>query len=243
VSVFAIVLGRAGTTVNPIPTPTSISYPALAASYAGTVRNSTAGANGNISFTSIVQTKGNITGNITVGLPLVGSGPFNGTISSGGSVHIVDVTNDGSNVKVTFTGLMDANKNMSGTYSVNDNQGGSWQAAPATAPVVYPVLYPKYSGTFTNDSTGKVGNIGLALTAQNQQTFNGNFTVDTANTGLAGTVGSNNSIQFNIGITDATLTFKGTDNADGSLSGTYIYKATSASAGKDGNGTWKVTPG
>ncbi len=233
ISVFVVLSRQSGPKITPTPTP--VPYPSLSSAYGGTARNMTGSLNANVSLTAIAQQQGNVSGNVTIGLPLLGSGPFQGTVSHSGSVDFVVTSNDGSNVTITLTGSIASSGAISGTYSVNNGQGGTWEVASATAPVVYPILFANYSGTFANNANGQSGTISLANKSQDQQNFTGNFLISGVSYPMTGTVGSDNSIQFSITPNGATIKFVGSVNTDGSLSGTYT-------ATTGGNGTWKVTP-
>ncbi len=233
ISVFVVLSRQSGLTITPTPTP--VPYPSLSSAYGGTTRNMTGSLNANVSLTAIAQQQGNVSGNMTVGLPLLGSGPFQGTVSHSGSVHFVVTSNDGSNVTITLTGSIASSGSISGTYSVSNDQGGTWEVTSAVAPVVYPILFANYSGTFANTANGQSGAISLANKSQDQQNFTGNFLVSGVSYPLTGTVGSDNSIQFTITPNGATIKFVGSVNTDGSLSGTYT-------ATTGGNGTWKLLP-
>lgn len=226
--------GATGVASTPTPTPPPVHYPSVASAYSGTAHNASYNSDANIAMTSVVQDKEKINGDMLVGLPLVGSGPFTGTVSSSGAVRFALTSKDNGSTSITFSGFITAEGSMSGTYTVTSNgQKGTWKATPAADPVVYPTLSHNYSGNYNNAATGKSGSLSLQIVTQNQQNFNG--VADNALT-VNGTVGSDNSIQFTgTDSKGATIKFTGTVNIDGSLSGTYT-----ASVG--GMGTWKVSP-
>ncbi len=216
------------------PTPTLMPYPSLANSYSGLAHNITYNEDANMVMTAVTQDAGRISGTIQFGLPLIGSGTFSGTVSRTKAIQFAIIASDaGGSLTSTFVGLVDKQGVMSGTYSINNGQKGTWKASPATSPVLYPLLFANYSGNFNNTSTGKSGVMTLAIITQNQQHFAGTFDTSIS---VNGTVGSDNSIQFTgADSKGGPIVFTGTVNIDGSLNGTY-----KASSG--GTGTWKVTP-
>ncbi len=188
-----------------------------------------------MAMTAVTQDGSKINGSIQFGLPLLGVGTFNGTVSRTGAIRFAITSSDsGGSPTSTFVGVVDKQGSMSGTYSINDGQKGTWKASPATSPVIYPLLFANYSGNFNNTATGKSGTMTLVIITQNQQNFTGMFDTSIS---VTGTVGTDNSIQFTGADSNGgPVAFSGTVNVDGSLNGTY--KASSGGAG-----TWKVTPG
>jgi hypothetical protein len=219
-------------------TPTPVPYPTLSQSYGGRARNTTDKLDAIVSLTAISQNQGNLSGDMTVGLPLAGSGPFKGTISHAGAINFTVTSNDGSQATIIFTGTLNKDSTMQGTYSINNgqgsnSQGGTFEASPAANPVVYPLLFANYSGSYLNDSTGKSGGMSLNISSQNQETFKGTYT-STGNwtVSTSGSVDDKNNIQFTVTQPNGIVVkFVGTVNTDRSLRGTYT-----ASSGV--NGTW-----
>ena len=108
----------------------SSTYPALVSSYTGTVHNNTVNITSSISLTSVVEdSQGNISGSAFVGRPLVGSGPFTGTISIGRSIQFTVTPNDNAGVStIDFVCVVHADGSMSGTYTVaGTGETGTWQ--------------------------------------------------------------------------------------------------------------------
>ena len=233
--VFALHAANNGTTVStPTPTATPVPYPHVASAYSGSVHNTTFNQNANMIMTSVTQDNGTLNGSIQFGLPLIGSGSFTGTVTKSDAINFVVTSSDDGGVMLTFSGTIEPQGFMSGTYTVNNGQKGTWRATPATAPVLYPLLYQKYAGTYTNNSTHKSGNMTLQIITQNQQNLTGVYDNSLP---FDGTVGSDNSIQFTI--TDAkgiSIKFSGQVTIDGSLSGTI------STAQSGVIGTWKVIP-
>lgn len=236
IAAFALLNHPAPVAVVRPPTATPVPYPAISTAYLGTVRNTTGNLNANFSLSSVSQDKGNLSGDLTVGLPLVGSGLFTGTVTRSGLLHMVATSNDGSNITITYVGSLASDGSASGTYSVSNNQGGSWSMKAKKTPDVYPILYAKYSGTFYNNANSKTGAITLLPKTQDQQNFSGDFQTNGTTIAFTGTVGTDNSLQFSFTSSGTTIKFVGSDNTDGSLGGTFTSTA-------GGNGTWRVTPG
>jgi hypothetical protein len=224
-------------TVPATATATPVPYPMLSQAYSGRARNTTANLNAVVSLTAISQNKSNISGEMTVGLPLAGSGPFQGTITSAGVVNFTVNSNDGSQGTIKFTGTLGKNGTMQGTYSVSNGQGGTLEASPATNPVVYPLLFANYTGTYRITTTGQSGVLSLNISAQNQETFKGTCTSTGVGTvATTGSVDDKNDIQFSITQPNGVVVkFVGNVNANRSLSGTYT-----ASSGYIG--TWSMNP-
>jgi hypothetical protein len=219
---------------SPPPAPTPVPYPAVVGAYSGLAHNITFNQDSEMAMTSVVQDAGKISGSIQFGLPLVGAGTFNGTVSRTNAIQFaITSTSAGGSLTSTFNGIIDKQGSMSGTYVISNGQKGTWKAAPNPAPLVYPLLFTNYSGNFYNNSTAKSGVMTLMIVTQNQKNFTGMF--DSTNS-VIGTVGTDDSIQF-VGTDSkgAPITFNGTVNVDGSLNGTYR-------ASDSVTGTWKVTP-
>jgi hypothetical protein len=123
-----------------MPTPSADAstngYPILQQAYQGTLVNTTDNSNtsANAALSSIVQDQqGDISGNMTIQLPLTGSGPFTGTVSSNGSIQFTVIPTDSSGyAAIMFTGTIHSDGSMSGRYTLpGTNQGGTWQFKPA----------------------------------------------------------------------------------------------------------------
>jgi hypothetical protein len=88
---------------------------------------------GSLILSSVIENQqGNIGGQTTWGSPLVGSGPFIGTVSASNSIHFTSTATDGSGLTIIFTGTVNLqNNSMSGNYTVyNGSSGiqiGTWQ--------------------------------------------------------------------------------------------------------------------
>jgi serine/threonine protein kinase len=129
-----------GPTTGPTPQPTTgptttSSTAQLATFYTGTVIDAIGPTTATMQLTTVSQTGTSIQGNFVVYSPLQGSNPFTGTISSN-SVQFT-VSSYGGHFPLFFTGTVQPNGSISGTYcslqgnTCNDSQGhGTWQVAP-----------------------------------------------------------------------------------------------------------------
>lgn len=130
----AITVTHAATATTPSPTSTPTSPPAqalpvLASAYAGTVHNNNANLVVAMFLSGIVQHQQTIQGNFAVNSPLNGSGPFTGTVASDASIQFTVHSSDpGANAPLHFSGTIQANGNISGSYCSLD---GANQCNPA----------------------------------------------------------------------------------------------------------------
>src|SRR5690348_11652845 len=97
-------------------------------------------------MTSVTQDNGTINGTIQFGLPLIGSGSFTGTVTRNDAINFTVTSSDNGGVTLTFSGTIEPQGFMSGSYTVNNGQKGTWRATPATNPVLYPLLFHNYKG-------------------------------------------------------------------------------------------------
>jgi cell wall-associated NlpC family hydrolase len=108
----------------------SQSIPRLASSYSGTVHNITYNITSNFALSSIVEDQsGNISGQTMVTPPLYGSGPFTGAVSTDNTITFTSTAADQSGVTITFTGTVNSDKSLSGNYTVNNGQIGTWSVS------------------------------------------------------------------------------------------------------------------
>jgi serine/threonine protein kinase len=108
------------TTATVATTAQTATYPHVAGSYNGTIHNTFAAITTSMSL-SINQTtgQGSISGFFTVGPELQGAGPFTGTVDPYGKIQFTVQSNQVSE-PIFFTGIIQSNGSMSGTYcSVN----------------------------------------------------------------------------------------------------------------------------
>jgi hypothetical protein len=103
---------------TPVSTPTT---------YHGSVHNTTYDVMSTISL-SFTKAGSQIQGTFTVDPPLIGSGPFTGTVSTTNIQFVVSPA-DGS-ATLTFTGTFQSDGSISGSYGTSAGQAGTWQVAP-----------------------------------------------------------------------------------------------------------------
>ena len=131
-------------TATSAPQPTATTnpgggYPALSNAYNGRLHNTGSGDNASMSLNPLSQTGGNISGNFQVGPPLLGSGSFNGTISTSGVIQFIVHSNQVFE-RLFFTGNLNNDGSLSGSYcSLNSvgqcdysNGHGTWTVSPVT---------------------------------------------------------------------------------------------------------------
>lgn len=131
-------------TSRPLPTapPTTVpsNYPVLVSSYGGTIHNTLANVSTTMTLTSVRQNGGALSGYLTVGSTLQGSGSFNGNVATNGSIHFL-VQSFANHLPLYFYGTVNKNGSMSGSYcSWQNNQCsyvgggyGTWTVAPTSA--------------------------------------------------------------------------------------------------------------
>jgi hypothetical protein len=117
---------------TPISTPTTQASPttpmSTSTSYHGSVHNTTYDVMSTISL-SFTKTGSQIQGTFTVDPPLIGSGPFTGTVSTT-TIQFVVSPEDGS-ATLTFTGTFQSDGSITGTYVTSGSQAGTWQVVPS----------------------------------------------------------------------------------------------------------------
>jgi uncharacterized protein YvpB len=199
--------------VSPSPTFAKASLPPLASTYQGTVHNTTFDHTATLTLTSLVQNQGAISGNVIIGSGLNGSGPFTGTIMSNRSISFTDVSTDGSNVTIFFTGSLYGDGSLSGTYTIpSTEEEGTWQVIPS--PTVdlqtlaiqpfQPLLAnsnPTFRATIRNNGSAASGNFNIRWIADGKVFDGGHASI------LAGTVDTHDHIWNNITVGKHTLTF------------------------------------
>ncbi len=167
----------------------------------------------------------------------------------GAVVGIFAFTTNQHNQQVAATGTAStqtqvAQNNLNGTATQSAANAAATQAAAnatATAANTFPNVAGNYSGSFTNNANGgKQGALALAL-QQNQQSLTGTCSVDAAPFPIHnGSVTQSGQVAFSITIpatsssSETQVDFVGSQQADGSLSGTF----TSSTGGQ---GTWAAT--
>jgi serine/threonine protein kinase len=124
------------------PTPVPAIYPRVGGTHYGTVHNTNAGVDGNLTL-SLQQNQGNIGGNVTIGSPLQGSGSiYNGFVRTNNYIQFT-VTGYNGNAPLLFSGTVYADGSMGGNYCSIDSTGkcnasvggqGNWSAGPSSSP-------------------------------------------------------------------------------------------------------------
>ena len=99
------------------PTPPSVSsiYPMLTGMYNGTIYDLSVEVSTSMSLSGIRQSQGNISGYLTLGPKLQGSGPFSGTINTTKELKFV-VTDNAGNATLFFEGVMQSGTSLTGDY-------------------------------------------------------------------------------------------------------------------------------
>lgn len=199
--------------VSPSPTFAKASLSPLASTYQGTVHNTTFDHTATLTLTALVQNQGEISGNAIIGPGLIGSGPFTGTIMSNRSVSFTDVSTDGSNITIFFTGSLYRDGSLSGTYTIpSTKEQGIWQVIPSptvdlqtlTIQPLQPLLAnsdPTFRATIRNNGSAASGNFNIRWIADGK-VFDGGH-----NSITAGTVDTHDYIWSNITAGQHTLTF------------------------------------
>jgi serine/threonine protein kinase len=122
---------------SPTLTPSSVSslYPTLTGTYSGTIYDVSVDVSTSVSLTGIQQSQGNISGYLTLGPKLQGSGPFSGTIDTAKELKFT-VTDTAGSATLFFEGVMQSATSLTGDYyrcsSVGLSQGGRCRQAPGS---------------------------------------------------------------------------------------------------------------
>ena len=123
-------------TPEPVLAPVA-SFPLLATSYSGSIHNTPASVDSSIAISQVKQSNGNISGLLSLGPGLLGSGNFNGTVTEDKKLQFL-VPGYSGLLPLFFQGQILANGSMSGTYcsyrngQCNFGGGGygTWQLSP-----------------------------------------------------------------------------------------------------------------
>ena len=130
---------------SPTRTPRTVSsiYPSLTGTYSGTLYDVSMDVSTSISLTGIRQSQGNISGYLTLGPKLQGSGPFSGTINTVKELKFT-ATDSAGNATLFFEGVMQSATSLTGDYyrcsSVGLSQGGRCSQAPGSYGIWHIVL-------------------------------------------------------------------------------------------------------
>src|SRR5258708_15492105 len=106
---------RSSPTSVPTITPVPSLYPMLSGMYTGTIYDLSTNVSTNITLAGIRQNQDVITGYLSLGPNIHGSGPFKGTIDSTKHLHftVIDAT---GNARLSFEGVMQSATSLSGNY-------------------------------------------------------------------------------------------------------------------------------
>ncbi|HLX55483.1 MAG TPA: serine/threonine-protein kinase [Ktedonobacteraceae bacterium] len=128
-------------TPNPTPTPSPVpGYPVLAKQYNGTIHNTPANLNASMTLNAIQQNRGNIQGRFLVSSPLLGSGPFTGTVNTSGALQFI--VSSSQVAPLFFQGSIRGDGSLAGTYCSLNRSGhcdpaaggyGSWLVYPLSS--------------------------------------------------------------------------------------------------------------
>jgi eukaryotic-like serine/threonine-protein kinase len=127
--------GAKASTLTPTPHSVSSSYPMLTGVYGGTIYDVSRDISTSVLLTGMRQNQGNVSGYLTLGPMLQGSGHFSGTIDSRKALEFV-VTDGEGNATLFFRGVMQSVTALNGDYyscsPVGPGQGGQCQRAPGS---------------------------------------------------------------------------------------------------------------
>ncbi len=125
-------------TPNPVTVPVA-AFPLLSAGYSGSIHNTPASVDSSMTIAQIKQSNGNISGFLSLGPGLLGSGNFNGTVTEDKKLQFLVPSYSGL-LPLFFQGQILANGSISGTYcsyqagQCNFSGGGygTWLLAPSS---------------------------------------------------------------------------------------------------------------
>ncbi len=122
---------------TPTQTPPSVSsiYPVLTGTYSGTIYDLSVEVSTSMVLSGIRQSQGNISGYLTLGPKLQGSGPFSGTIDTTKELKFI-VTDTAGSVTLFFEGVMQSSTSLTGDYyrcsPIGLSQVGQCSQAPGS---------------------------------------------------------------------------------------------------------------
>jgi hypothetical protein len=123
-------------TPNPVIVPVA-AFPLLSTGYSGSIHNTPASVDSSMTIAQIKQSNGNISGFLSLGPGLLGSGNFNGTVTEDKKLQFLVPSYSGL-LPLFFQGQILANGSISGTYCSYQNGQcnfggggyGTWQLSP-----------------------------------------------------------------------------------------------------------------
>ena len=100
----------------------------MTTNYQGYGHNITVNITSNFALKAVQEDQqGNISGYAQWTPPLYGSGPFTGRIYDDGGLVFTSTANDGSGGTIAFTGKVNSNSSINGSYTASNGQIGIWQ--------------------------------------------------------------------------------------------------------------------
>jgi hypothetical protein len=118
-----------------IPSPASSIYPMLTGMYSGTIYDLSVNVSTSMVFSGIQQSQGNISGYLTLGPKMQGSGPLSGTIDTTKELKFVVADTNGK-ATLFFEGVMQSATSLTGDFyrcsPVGLSQGGQCRQAPGS---------------------------------------------------------------------------------------------------------------
>jgi len=104
-------------------------HPTIAGTYDGTIEDLSVNVSTTMSLTGVQQSQGTISGYLTLGAKLRGSGPFSGTIDAEQHFRFI-VTDSAGHALLFFEGAMQSATSLSGDYyQCSQAQGDSCSRA------------------------------------------------------------------------------------------------------------------
>ncbi|GCF07672.1 serine/threonine protein kinase [Dictyobacter arantiisoli] len=131
------------TSAPPPSTPTTppVSMPQLVGAYSGTIHNQPANVQSGIALSSIRQSRGTISGYLSLGAGLLGSGNFTGSVATNKHIQFL-VDAYPTLLPLFFEGTIQSDGSISGTYcsyrngqcdESNGHGYGTWSVTPASS--------------------------------------------------------------------------------------------------------------
>jgi hypothetical protein len=120
---YTITNGQKGTW-KATPNPSPLVYPLLFTNYSGNFYNNSTAKSGTMTLTIVTQDQKNFTG------------MFDGTISVSGTVgtdnSIQFAGPDSKGEPITFSGTINVDSSLNGTYKASGSVTGTWKVTPGT---------------------------------------------------------------------------------------------------------------
>jgi hypothetical protein len=120
---YTISNGQKGTW-KAAPDPAPLVYPLLFANYSGNFYNNSTAKSGIMTLTIVTQNQKNFTGMFDSSISV------NGTVGIDNSIQFAGTDTKGE--PVTFSGTVNVDNSLNGTYKASGNVTGTWKVAPGT---------------------------------------------------------------------------------------------------------------